>query len=171
VVEEGAVVGAATSVWHHAHVRNGAAVGAGTSLGKGVYVDAGATVGSRCKIQNGVSVYAGVTIEDDVFVGPDAVFTNDLTPRAFGAWNVVPTLVRSGASIGANATIVCGTTIGAYAMVGAGAVVTADVAEHALVIGNPARRAGWVCRCGRVSSRAEDRPADLSCDEHREVTA
>jgi acetyltransferase-like isoleucine patch superfamily enzyme len=166
IVEPGASLGPGTKVWHHAHVRDGAQVGADTQIGKNVYVDAGAVVGSGCKIQNNVSVYHGVVVEDDVFVGPSAVFTNDMTPRAFGSWSVTPTLVRRGASIGANATIRCGITIGEYAMVAAGAVATRDVTDHELVAGNPARRLGWVCTCGAVVSRSE-RPDDLRCDECR----
>jgi acetyltransferase-like isoleucine patch superfamily enzyme len=140
----------------------------GCTIGKDVFVDAGATVGDRCKLQNGASVFSGVTLEDEVFVGPNAVFTNDLRPRAVSpSWQVVPTVVRTGASIGANATIVCGTEIGHFAMIAAGAVVTRDVAAHELVMGNPARRSGWVCRCGAVSSRSQETPATFECDQHR----
>lgn len=164
VVEEGASVGADTKVWHHGHVRSGAVIGAGCTLGKNVFVDAGAVVGDRVKIQNNVSVYAGVTLEDEVFVGPSAVFTNDLRPRAVApSWELVPTVVRRGASIGANATIVCGTEIGGWAMVAAGSVVTRSVPDNALVRGNPARIAGWVCRCGDVVARGEVRPAEVTC--------
>lgn len=167
VIEEGAVVGDGTAVWHHSHVRSGATVGRGCTLGKNVYVDAGVTIGDRSKVQNNVSVYAGVTLGDEVFVGPSAVFTNDRVPRAVGAWEVVPTRVHDGASIGANATIVCGVDIGAAAMVGAGAVVTRSVEDHQLVLGNPARPAGWVCGCGVVVSRDVARPAELRCAECR----
>jgi acetyltransferase-like isoleucine patch superfamily enzyme len=164
VVEDGAAIGAETRVWHHGHVRSGAAVGDACVLGKDVFVDAGAVVGDRVKIQNGVSVYHGVTLGDDVFVGPNAVFTNDLHPRAHSRdWTVTPTRVRDGASIGANATIVCGVELGPNCMVGAGAVVTRDVAPHQLVLGNPARPSGWVCRCGAVVSRAPERPASFEC--------
>ncbi|UNQ72874.1 acyltransferase [Infirmifilum sp. NZ] len=150
VVEEGAEVGEGTRIWHFAHVRSGARIGRNCNIGKDVYIDAGAVVGDRVKIQNGVSVYRGVVIEDDVFVGPYAVFTNDKYPRAFSTdWEVVPTVVKRGASIGANATIVCGVTIGEYAMVAAGSVVTKDVPPHGLVAGNPARLIGFVCYCGR----------------------
>ncbi len=167
-VEDGAVVGPGTKVWHLVHLRTGAVVGAECVLGKNVFVDAGAVVGDRVKIQNNVSVYAGVTLEDEVFVGPSAVFTNDMFPRAQNpAWQIVPTLVRRGASVGGNATVICGTTIGEFAMVGAGSVVTRDVADHELVVGNPARHLGWVCRCGRVSSRDVERPDDPTCEECR----
>lgn len=154
VVEEGARCGADTKVWHHAHVRSGAVIGESCTLGKNVFIDAGAVIGDRCKIQNNVSVYRGVRLDDEVFVGPSAVFTNDRFPRATGDdWEVVDTRVCHGASIGANATIVCGVVIGPWAVVGAGAVVTRDVAAHELLAGNPARRLGWVCRCGRVLAR------------------
>jgi UDP-2-acetamido-3-amino-2,3-dideoxy-glucuronate N-acetyltransferase len=149
VVEDGAEIGAGTRVWHFAHVRSGARIGERCVLGKSVFVDAGAVIGSSCKVQNFVSVYSGVTLEDEVFVGPSAVFTNDLHPRASGDdWELLPTLVRRGASIGANATILSGLTLGEWAMVGAGAVVTQDVPAHRLVVGNPAKEAGWVCRFG-----------------------
>jgi len=164
VVEPGALVGDGTRIWHHAHVRAGAAVGDGCSLGKNVYVDADARIGDRVRIQNNVSVYAGVTLEDEVFVGPSAVFTNDRFPRAVGGdWEIVPTLVRTGASIGGNATIVCGVTVGAWAMVGAGSVVTRSVGDHELVVGNPARRIGWVCRCGEPIARGETPPVSRRC--------
>ena len=150
VVEDGAEIGAGARVWHFVHVRAGAVVGQETWLGKSVYIDAGAVVGARCRVMNFVSVYKGVTIEDGVFVGPSAVFTNDLYPRAgFSDWKLTPTLVRRGATIGANATIVAGVTIGEWATVGAGAVVTRDVEAHRLVVGAPARARGWVCVCGR----------------------
>ena len=154
VIESGAQIGSGTKVWHHGHVRTAAVIGVSCTLGKNVFVDGGAVVGNRCKIQNNVSVYRGVHLGDEVFVGPSAVFTNDRFPRAAGDdWEVVETHVREGASIGANATIVCGVEIGAWAVVGAGSVVTGDVAPHELVVGNPARRLGWACRCGRVLAR------------------
>jgi UDP-2-acetamido-3-amino-2,3-dideoxy-glucuronate N-acetyltransferase len=165
-VEPGATLGAGTRVWHQAHVRTRAEVGAGCVLGKNVFVDAGVRIGRGSKIQNNVSVYAGVTLDEDVFVGPSAVFTNDLRPRAAAThWQVVPTLVRRGASIGANATIVCGTEVGSYAMVAAGSVVTRDVRDHQLVAGNPARPRGWVCECGEVVGRDAEPPADLRCPD------
>jgi UDP-2-acetamido-3-amino-2,3-dideoxy-glucuronate N-acetyltransferase len=148
-VEDGALIGTGTAVWHHAHVRSGSKVGKNCSLGFGVYVDTGVSISDRCKIQNHVSIFRGVTLEESVLVGPSAVFTNDLYPRSQNHdWQVVPTLVKRGASIGANATIVCGVEIGEWAMVGAGSVVTKDIAANALVVGNPARQVGWVCSCG-----------------------
>jgi len=150
VVEEGAEIGEGTRIWHFAHVRSGAKIGKNCNIGKDVYVDQGAIIGSNVKIQNGVSVYKGVIIEDNVFIGPYAVFTNDKYPRAFSSdWEVVQTVVKEGASIGANATIVCGVIIGRYAMVAAGSVVAKDVPDHGLVTGNPARLVGFVCYCGR----------------------
>jgi acetyltransferase-like isoleucine patch superfamily enzyme len=171
-VEPGAVIGPGSRIWHQAHVRQDANVGDNCILGKNVFVDQGVTIGSGVKVQNNVSVYSGVSIEDDVFVGPSAVFTNDLRPRAFNTeWKITPTLVRRGASIGANATIVCGTEIGEYAMVAAGSVVTHSVAAHQLVMGNPARPRGWVCRCGEVVARSEQPPARLECDECQKTNA
>jgi len=157
IVESGAVVGDGTRIWHHSHVRAGATIGGQCTLGKNVFVDAGVEIGAKVKIQNNVSVYRGVHLADEVFVGPSAVFTNDRFPRASAPdWELVETWVRHGASIGANATVVCGVEIGAWATVAAGSVVTRDVAAHELVAGNPARRLGWVCRCGRVLVRTTD---------------
>jgi UDP-2-acetamido-3-amino-2,3-dideoxy-glucuronate N-acetyltransferase len=160
IVEEGVSLGDDTRVWHHCHLRHGAVIGPHCTLGKNVFIDVGVRVGSRVKVQNNVSLYAGVTLHDDVFVGPSAVFTNDLLPRAHSKnWSVVPTVVGRGASIGANATVVCGRDIGPYAMVGAGSVVTRAVGAHALVVGNPARQIGWVCHCGQIVARGSDAPA------------
>lgn len=161
-VEEGARVGAGTRIWHLAHIRSTARVGANCVIGRNVYVDADVVVGDLVKIQNNVSVYKGVTLEDEVFVGPSAVFTNDLRPRAHNPdWHIVPTVIRRGASIGANATIVCGVEVGSYAMVAAGSVVTKDVAPHQLVAGNPARPLGWVDERGHVISRDAERPNSI----------
>jgi UDP-2-acetamido-3-amino-2,3-dideoxy-glucuronate N-acetyltransferase len=160
-VEAGAAVGDGTCIWHRSHVRSGARIGAGCTIGFSVYVDAGAVIGDGCKIQNHVSVYRGVVLEDDVFVGPAATFTNDRYPRAGAAeWRVVPTRARRGASIGAHATIVCGVELGAWSMVAAGAVVTRDVPAHGLVMGTPARLRGWVCACGHpLAAAGDDLPA------------
>jgi UDP-2-acetamido-3-amino-2,3-dideoxy-glucuronate N-acetyltransferase len=172
IVEDGAAIGEGTRIWHHAHVRAGARVGGGCVFGKNVFIDSGAVVGDRVKIQNNVSVYAGVEIGDDVFVGPTATFTNDRVPRAFNEhWVIVPTVVGVGASIGANATVVCGHTLGPYCMVAAGATVTRDVAPHELVAGTPARTLGWVCRCGRVLSREPEPPAEFRCSDCQEKEA
>ncbi len=140
-----ASVGAGSKIWHYVQVREGARIGAECVLSKGVYIDTSVVIGDRVKIQNGVSVYQGVTVEDDVLIAANVAFTNDKFPRAFNAdWSITPTLVKKGASIGANATIVCGVTIGEYAMVGAGSVVSRDVPPFALVVGNPARVIGAV---------------------------
>lgn len=148
-VEEGASIGAGTSIWHQAHVRTHSTIGDDCSLGFCVFVDSGVTIGDRCKIQNHVSIYQGVTLESEILVGPSVTFTNDLYPRADSPeWRVIETKVRHGASLGANSTIVCGVEIGPWAMVGAGSVVIGDVAPNALVVGNPARQIGWVCSCG-----------------------
>lgn len=147
---ESTEVGARTRIWAFAHVMEGARVGADCNVGEGAFVESGAVVGDRVTIKNHVLLWDAVTVEDDVFLGPGVVFTNDMRPRAaVRAEAFVPTLVERGASLGANATVVCGVTIGAHALVGAGSVVTADVPAHAEVAGNPARRRAWVCVCGQ----------------------
>jgi UDP-2-acetamido-3-amino-2,3-dideoxy-glucuronate N-acetyltransferase len=153
-------VGPRTRIWPFAHVLAGARVGADCNVGDHAFVEGGAVVGDGVTIKNGVLLWSGVTVEDGVFLGPGAVFTNDAGPRApypKGPAGWRPTLVRRGATVGANATVLSGLTIGRWAMVGAGAVVTADVADHALVVGNPARQAGWACECGRTL------PDSLAC--------
>lgn len=149
-VSDDAEIGEGTKIWNQVQIRERAVIGTDCIISKNVYVDAGVHIGDRVKIQNNVNVYHGVTVRDDVFLGPSMTFTNDPFPRAFSVdWKVYETEVKRGASIGANAVIVCGNTIGEYAMVGAGSVVTDDVADHALVAGNPARQIGWVCKCGQ----------------------
>ena len=149
-IDPGAEIGAGTKVWHFCHVMPGAVIGERCSLGQNVVVMPGTRIGNNVKIQNNVSIYEGVTLEDDVFCGPSCVFTNVLNPRSHISrkHEYRPTLVRRGATIGANATVVCGTTLGRYAFIGAGAVVTADVPDFALMLGVPARRVGWMCQCG-----------------------
>ncbi len=158
-----AIIGAGTKIWQQCQVREDVVIGQNCILSKDVYVDAGVHVGNNVKIQNGISVYHGVTLEDGVFCGPHCVFTNDKQPRAINPdaslksasdWLVSETLVKMGASIGAHATIVCGVTIGRWAMIGAGAVVTHDVPDFGLVYGNPARLHGFVCPCGEKLSKA-----------------
>ena len=150
-VVESEDIGDGTKIWHFVHVRGGSRIGRNCNLGKSVYIDTEAEIGDNVKVQNFVSVYKGVKIDDDVFVGPAVTFTNDLYPRAF-SWDeehVISTRICKGASLGANSTIVCGVTVGAYAMIGAGSVVTRGVPPYALVLGNPAEIKGWVCGCGR----------------------
>jgi UDP-2-acetamido-3-amino-2,3-dideoxy-glucuronate N-acetyltransferase len=149
-VEQNARVGSDTKIWINVQIRENVEIGNSCIISKDVYIDHSVKIGNRCKIQNSVSIYNGVTIGDDVFVGPNAVFTNDKVPRAFNSdWKITPTTVMNGASIGANATLVCGIEIGEYAMVAAGSVVTKNVPSHALVMGNPAKIVGSVCMCGR----------------------
>jgi UDP-2-acetamido-3-amino-2,3-dideoxy-glucuronate N-acetyltransferase len=152
VVDPGAEIGKGSKIWHFCHVSGGARIGPRCILGQNVMVGPRAILGAGCKVQNNVSIYDSVVLEDEVFCGPSCVFTNVLTPRAFieRKSEFRPTLVRRGATIGANATVLCGVTVGEYALIGAGAVVTRDVAAYALVAGNPARRRGWVSRAGEV---------------------
>ena len=152
VIDEGAEIGAGTKIWHFSHVMGGSRIGANCNLGQNVFVARGVEIGNNVKIQNNVSIYDGVVLEDDVFCGPSMVFTNVFNPRAFVERKneFRRTLVKRGATVGANATVVCGVTVGAYAFVGAGAVVTRDVADYSLVFGNPARQRGWVCECGEA---------------------
>lgn len=165
-VDDGASIGAGTKVWHHAHVMPGARIGENCVIGQDCYVGSRATLGEGVRVQNNVSIYDAVTLEDHVFVGPSAVFTNVVTPRSEvdRKNDFAPTVVRRGASLGANSTIVCPVEIGEYALVGAGAVVTRDVPAHALVVGNPARQVGWVCRCGQPL-RDGDRLRCSACGE------
>jgi UDP-2-acetamido-3-amino-2,3-dideoxy-glucuronate N-acetyltransferase len=149
-VDTGAVIGAGTKIWHFCHVMASAQIGEHCNIGQNVFIASGVRIGNRVKIQNNVSVYTGVTLEDDVFLGPSMVFTNVTNPRSHVPRKdeYRPTLVRRGATIGANATILCGITLGEYAFVGAGAVVTHDIPPYALVYGTPASLRGWMCRCG-----------------------
>ena len=148
-VSKDAKIGDGTKIWNQAQVREGATIGENCIISKNVYVDEQVHIGNRVKIQNNVNVYHGVTVEDDVFLGPSMTFTNDMFPRAFNSeWKISETRVKKGASIGANATIRCGITIGEYATIGAGSVVTKDVPPYALCVGNPAKQIGWVCKCG-----------------------
>lgn len=155
VVDENVEIGAGTKIWHFSHIQSGARIGKNCSLGQNVNVSNHVVIGDGVKIQNNVSVYEGVELEDYVFCGPSCVFTNDLTPRARYSKNYKykKTLVKHDATLGANCTIVCENTIGEYAMVAAGAVVTKDVRAHELVSGVPARHVGWVCVCGQILER------------------
>lgn len=159
-IDNGVSIGKGTKIWHFCHVQSGADIGENCSFGQNVNISKNVKVGNGVKIQNNVSVYEGVELEDFVFCGPSCVFTNDLTPRAKypkGSAGYKKTLVREGASIGANATVVCGHTIGKWALVGAGAVVANDVPDYALMLGIPAKQRGWVCECGQVLKE------DLKC--------
>jgi len=171
-VSPDAAVGAGTRIWNGAQVREGAVVGSDCIIGKDVYIDKGVVIGDRVKIQNRASLYRGLTVEDGVFIGPHVAFTNDRYPRAIApdgrvqtddAWRVEPTLVRHGASIGAGCVVVSGVTVGRWAMIGAGSVVTRDVPDQALVRGNPARVAGYVCECGKPLEIEESRPDRWRC--------
>lgn len=149
IIEDNVTIGQGTKIWVNAQIRSGAHIGENCIISKDTFIDSDVAIGDACKIQNGVSVYHGVTVEDKVFIGPNAAFTNDMYPRAFSTdWEVTPTLVKEGASIGANATIVCGVTLGQYCLVGSGSVVVASVPDYALVVGNPAKVIGYVCKCG-----------------------
>ena len=159
-------IGSGTRIWHFSHVMPGVRIGQGCNLGQNVYVDADVQIGNRCRIQNNVSVYKGVVLEDGVFCGPSAVFTNVIDPRAFieRKDEFKPTQVGRGATLGANCTILCGCTIGAFAMIGAGAVITSDVPDFALVVGIPARQRGWICACGVGLPDAPGEKAVLECE-------
>ncbi|QNM97374.1 acyltransferase [Chitinimonas koreensis] len=172
IVDDGARVGDGTRIWHWTHVSAGAEIGADCSLGQNVYVGGKAVVGRGVKIQNNVSIYDSVTLADDVFCGPSVVFTNVVNPRGHVSRKHAyrPTTVGRGASLGANATIVCGHSIGEYAMIGAGAVVTRDVPAYALMVGVPARRVGWVCRCGEKLP-AGDAPRCADCGSGYRIEA
>ena len=150
IIDDGCTIGCGTKIWHFSHIMSGCTIGRDCNIGQNVVVSPQVVLGNNVKVQNNVSVYTGVTCEDDVFLGPSAVFTNVINPRSAIARKdqYRPTLVKRGASIGANATIVCGHTIGQYAMIGAGSVVTKDVKPYALVVGNPARQTGWVSEYG-----------------------
>lgn len=152
-IDDDVEIGEGTKVWFFCHIQKGARIGMNCSLGQNVNISNNVKIGNGVKIQNNVAVYEGVEIEDDVFCGPSCVFTNDLTPRAKypkGHENYKKTVIKRGASIGANATIVCGHTVGEWALIGSGAVVTSDVRKHALMLGVPARHKGWVCECGEL---------------------
>lgn len=148
-IADNAKIGKGTKIWINVQVREDVEIGTDCIISKDAYIDHAVKIGNKVKIQNGVSVYNGVTIEDEVFVGPNVAFTNDYFPRAQNPdWEVTPTLIKKGASLGANCTIVCGHTVGEYALVGAGSVVVRDVDPYTLVVGNPAREVGKVCKCG-----------------------
>jgi len=152
VIDEGAVIGNGTKIWHFSHIMSGATLGENCTIGQNVLIAPQVVLGNNVKVQNNVSVYTGVVCEDDVFLGPSCVFTNVINPRSFISRmeEFRSTLVKKGATIGANATIICGVTIGEYAMIGAGAVVTKDVPDYALIVGNPGKQIGWVDKEGNT---------------------
>jgi len=162
VIDEGATIGQGTKIWHFSHIMPGAIIGENCTIGQNVLVSSQAALGNNVKVQNNVSVYTGVVCEDDVFLGPSCVFTNVINPRSFISRKEEfrPTLVKKGATIGANATIICGVTIGEYALIGAGAVVTKDVPDYALIVGNPGRQIGWVDKEGNTREYASDHSKD-----------
>lgn len=156
-VSEEVKIGEGTKIWINSQIRENSEIGSNCIISKDTYIDTEVKIGDNCKIQNSVSIYHGVTIEDDVFIGPNACFTNDKVPRAFDPnWTITPTLIKKGASIGANATIVCGITVGEYAMIAAGSVVTKEVAPYSLVMGNPARHYSFVDKMGNKLESCPD---------------
>ena len=171
-VAPSAQIGEGTKIWNLAQIREGASIGRDCIISKDVYIDSGVKIGNRVKIQNGVSLYKGVVLEDDVFVGPHSAFTNDFRPRSFNRdWEVVPTVLRKGASVGANATIICGITLGEYSMISAGAVITDDALPYGLYIGNPARLKGFVSKSGyeMTCSKAESGHLVYQCKRTGEI--
>jgi UDP-2-acetamido-3-amino-2,3-dideoxy-glucuronate N-acetyltransferase len=158
-IDDDVTIGNGARIWHFCHILSGSRIGDECNIGQNVVIGPDVIIGNRCKIQNNVSIYRGVTLEDDVFCGPSMVFTNVFNPRAYISrmQESRPTLIKKGATLGANSTIICGHTIGAYAFIGAGAVVTQDVPDYALMVGNPARQQGWMCHCGEKLS------SDLFC--------
>ena len=164
-IDEGCRIGEGTKIWHFTHVMSGATIGRHCNIGQNVVISPGVVIGDRVKIQNNVSVYTGVTLEDDVFCGPSMVFTNVVNPRSHVSRKdeYRPTLVKRGATLGANSTVVCGHVVGRFAFVGAGSVVTRDVPDYALVVGNPGRVVGWMCECGVKIAATATAPADAAC--------
>lgn len=167
-VDELCEIGAGTKIWHFSHIMSGSRIGENCNIGQNVVIAPGVVLGKNVKVQNNVSVYTGVSCEDDVFLGPSCVFTNVINPRSHVSRKdeYKQTVVGKGASIGANATIICGIRIGKYALIGAGSVVTRDVPDHALVTGNPARRKGWVCICGEKISFENGQASCTICGKH-----
>ncbi len=180
-ISPGARIGAGTRIWAYAQVREGASVGANCVLGRNVYLDPLVVVGNNCKLENGVNIFRPAVLEDGVFLGPGVILTNDRLPRAVTPegmlkgdddWHALPVVVRTGAAVGAGAVVLPGVTIGEWAMVGAGAVVREDVEPHALVVGNPARPIGWVCRCGgRLPGGETGPPPSETCPACAELAA
>lgn len=171
-ISEEAEIGKDTKIWQHCTVLKDVIIGECCNIGQNVFVENGVYIGNRVKVKNNIAIYAGVTIEDDVFVGPNVVFTNVINPRSYieRKKEFRPTLIKEGASIGANSTIVCGHCVGKYAMIGAGAVVTKDVPDYALVVGNPAKRIGHVCWCGEKIEFVNDKAVCVACNKKYHMT-
>lgn len=174
IVDDGVTLQEGCKIWHFAHVREGAKLGINVIVGKSSYIDTGVVIGDNVKIQNLVSVYNGVIIGNDVFVGPHVAFTNDLHPRAFGSWKICKTKIEDGVSIGANATIICGITIGQLALIAAGSVVIRNVPAHGFVAGNPAQLKGYICKCARKLLPATTKPGNYTqtcphCEQTNEI--
>lgn len=172
IIDEGAQIGEDTKIWHFTHVCSGAQIGIKCSLGQNVFIGNDVKIGNNVKIQNNVSVYDSVHLEDDVFCGPSMVFTNVFNPRShiIRKHEYRKTLVKRGATIGANATIICGVTIGAYALIGAGAVINHDVKPHAIMVGVPAQQIGWVCQCGVTLTFENNTASCKACNHHYKLT-
>jgi len=170
-IDDGAIIGSGTRIWHFSHIMGPSIIGENCNIGQNVFIGADVVLGDGVKVQNNVSIYSGVICEDGVFLGPSMVFTNVINPRAFieKKHEFKQTIVKRGASIGANATIICGHTIGSYAFVGAGAVVAIDVPNYALVVGNPARQIGWVCKCGTKLDTTKTPVDCVACGEQYKV--
>jgi len=168
VADEGAEIGTGTKIWHFTHIMPGARIGENCIIGQNVFIGSGALLGNNIKVQNNVSIYDGVILEDEVFCGPSMVFTNVFNPRSFISRKKEfrKTLVKRGATIGANVTIICGNTIGQYAFIGAGSVVTKDVPNYALVYGNPGKVKGWVCQCAEEITFRSGKAACKACGKH-----
>lgn len=168
-IDEKVSIGTDSKIWHFCHVQEGASIGERCNIGQNVFIGKDVQVGNDVKIQNNVSVYSGVVLKDKVFCGPSCVFTNDINPRAYypkGRANFISTLVDEGASIGANATIICGNRVGKWALVGAGSVVSKDVKDYAVVVGVPAKQIGWICECGKLLKKNHS----CSCGKHYQET-
>jgi UDP-2-acetamido-3-amino-2,3-dideoxy-glucuronate N-acetyltransferase len=166
-IVESEQIGAGTRIWAYAHVMRGAIIGENCNLGDHSFVESGAVLGNNVTVKNGVAIWDQVQVGDGVFLGPNAALTNDLWPRSRKPdWQIVPTIIEAGVTIGANATIVCGITIGTYAMIGAGAVVTRDVPAYALCYGNPAKVRGWVCQCGNKLLLKQNSAQCTQCGQH-----
>jgi UDP-2-acetamido-3-amino-2,3-dideoxy-glucuronate N-acetyltransferase len=171
-IDEPCTIGKGTKIWHFSHIMNDCIIGENCNIGQNVVISPGAILGNNVKVQNNVSVYTGVICEDNVFLGPSCVFTNVINPRSHinKKDEYKKTIIREGASIGANATIVCGNSIGKFALIGAGSVVTKDIQDYALIVGNPGNRIGWVCKCGEILNFKNKKSVCERCREEYELS-